>query len=390
MKINELEQVIGTIRYYGVSKSIDDVPTYLANLTQKEIANILSMEYSNKIKIAKTGEVFDYSSVFNNHKLLSSSDFKKILGLLLVKFPTLFTGKYNSEIYAETIVCSRISFKTFCEILSNDKAWEHNTTCGANLASNIEYILNKIENDKKEFVDGHLSNSNLIDKAKIIDFMRILSTNETSLKKGSHNYAMEKLQNINDLDKAKAIFDIQCSEKVPDAKVCGKYLDYIEQAQSKQIISCIKTLMLSTEICDEEIKMILNAKSAELADVLYLVADRVLYSDEMEKYLDTYLDDMRLISKVKDIDTAKALADVATSLDSISKGKDRHNAHMQTIYNSNDPYKAKTYANVILDKKGSYDEFDEILYNARRFVDSCGEEKELPAHVFSLRKKDDK
>lgn len=112
MKINELEQVIGTIRYYGVSKSIDDVPTYLANLTQKEIANILSMEYSNKIKIAKTDEVFDYSSVFNNHKLLSSSDFKKILGLLLVKFPTLFTGKCNSEIYAEKIVCSRISLKS--------------------------------------------------------------------------------------------------------------------------------------------------------------------------------------------------------------------------------------------------------------------------------------
>ena len=160
MKINELEQVIGTIRYYGVSKSIDDVPTYLSSLTEKEISNILSMEYSNKIKLGNTGEVFDYSGVFNNHKLLSSSDFKKILDLLLVKFPTLFTGKYNLEIYAEKIVSSRISFKTFCEILSNDKAWEHNTTCGSNLASNIEYILNKIENDKKEYVDGHLSNSN--------------------------------------------------------------------------------------------------------------------------------------------------------------------------------------------------------------------------------------
>ena len=63
---------------------------------------------------------------------------------------------------------------------------------------------------------------------------------------------------------------------------------------------------------------------------------------------------------------------------------------MQTIYNSNSSTKAKTYANVILDKKDSYDDFDEILYNAQRFVDSCGEEKELPSHVFSLRKKDDK
>ena len=63
---------------------------------------------------------------------------------------------------------------------------------------------------------------------------------------------------------------------------------------------------------------------------------------------------------------------------------------MQTIYNSNDTHKAKTYANVILDKKDGYDEFDEILYNAQRFVDACGEEKELPAHIFSLRKKDDK
>lgn len=390
MKFNELEGVIKQIRYYGVSKSISDVPTYLSSLTKKEVDNILSMEYANKIYLCQSEEEFDYSTIFNNHNLLSSADFKKILYLLLTEFPQMSVHEnYRIPKFGE-IIFDHISFESFYCILNDHNAWKYNKACGANVATNIEYILNALEQIINDQKDEYLNEEDLRRRLEIIKLMQKLSINETSLKKGSHNYTMEKLQNINDIDKAMAIFDIQCSEKVTDAKVCGKYFDYIEQAKSDKIINYIKTLMFSGKICDEEINMILNAKSEELARVLYLVADRVLYSTEMNKYLDTYLDDMRLISLAKDIDTAQALADVALSLESISKGKEKHNEHMDTIYDSNSSAKAKTYANVILDKEGLYDDFDVILYNAQRYVDGHKEDKELPSHVFNIKRKGNK
>ncbi len=84
MNINQLEKVIEKLRYYKVDKSIRDLPNYIKNLTDKEIKNIISMDFS----IFSDENIAVY--VFTNHNLLSSDYFYESLNLIFNVLPTVF------------------------------------------------------------------------------------------------------------------------------------------------------------------------------------------------------------------------------------------------------------------------------------------------------------
>lgn len=391
MKINELEKIIEKLRYYGVDKKIENISEYLQNLTQTEIDNILSMNYEKHVNV--NAKMFDYSVVFKNHKLLNSSEFKKILDIILVEF----SKKYNKskdiagpQIYTDVISKYErvISFDVFYEILESNVAWN-----GGYIFDDIEKIYNKISqvldmisnlsfrrgyNNKNEL----LNIKNEIEKVKT---MKMLSVNELSLKRNTHNIAMEEIKDAKSVVKAEAIYDIQTSNNFKIPYHAYKYFKTIDRAKTDNVVQCLKELMLSEHLVDEELEIIVGAQSDDIAKILYDVAKKIIGSDKYSKYFDIYIDDLKVIARTENIEIARELAKVATSLDSLKSHK--HSNQMRMISSINDVQKAKIFVNVALNEKGTYDELDVIMYNAQSYVDENGYDTELPSNIFKINKK---
>lgn len=391
MKINELEKIIKKLRYYGVVEKIENVSEYLQNLTQTEIDNILSMNYDKNI-IVNT-RAFDYTRIFNNHKLLNSLEFKKILDIILVDF----TKKYNKskdiagpQIYKDVISKYdwAISYEIFYEILESNIAWN-----GGYIFDDIEKIYNKLSQvlymisnlsfRRGDYDENELLNiKNEVEKAKN---MKMLSVNELSLQRNTHNIAMEEIRDAKSIAKAKAIYDIQTSNNFKIPCHAYKYFKTIDRAKTDNVVEYLKELMLSEYLVDEELEIIVGAQNDDIAKILYNVAKTIINSDDYDNCSNIYLDDLMVIARTENIEIAKELAKLAISLDSLKNHK--HSNQMRMISGINDVQKAKTLVNVALNEKGTYDELDVILYNAQSYVDENGYDTELPSNIFKINKK---
>lgn len=388
MKINELEKIIEKLRYYKVEKNIENISKYLKNLTQTEIDNILSMNYDKNI-IVKI-KTFDYTMIFNNHKLLKSLEFKKILDVILVDFPKKYNkSKYIADptIYPFFDNEKTIDFRIFYEILESDVAWN-----GGYIFDDIEKIYNKLSNILDMLSNLKYKNDSLDEKAlanikneveKVIT-MKMLATNETSLKKSSHNIAMDNISVSKSVIKAQAIYGIQTSNNFKTHSPY-KYFGFINRAKTDKVVEYLQELILSDKLVDEELEIVVSAHSDEMAKILYTVAKTVINSEAFDEYLDIYIDDLQVIARTENIETAKELAKLTTSLDSLKKHK--HSKKMRMISGISDVQKVKTFVNVELDEKGTYDDLDVILYNAQSYVDEQGYDMELPANIYKINKK---
>lgn len=383
MKMQELEKLIEKLRYYNTDKFITNYSEYIKNLDEQSIKNILSMNYDRDIYLdLKKKNKFEWENVFLNPVLLKSNDFNKILDLFLVNLKERVNKQSTYMNYVN------FSFKEFYKILRSEEAWKYGY-----IIDDLESIVDSCKNLIDIWSVKDCSQEEFSAKKQISDYIVYLAIDEKSLSKTSHEKAIDMLRNYtgsnlgysNLLAKANAIYEIQTSDVLSDGELCEKYFDIINKIDSNKIIEYVKHIMLKGKTYDKEINYIINAKSEDIATIIFRTLQTILSSEDFEKYKDTYLYDLNLISKARNLTIAEELKKVALSLDSIAMGKNKHKEHMLTIAYANNVYKAKSFSKVVLNNK--YDDLDAILFNAQRFVDSNGDDMDLPDHVFKVRRK---
>lgn len=393
MTLNELEQIIKKLRYYGVDKEIEYVSSHLQSLTRQEIINILSMDY----KIPTTSDIkgLSYTRIFENHMLLSSEKFKQILDLILVEYPKKYESMKQKAVSNYFYDCIKekysevLSYDCFFDILSSRQVWKSKY-----LLVDIETIYNKLceilsmvsnlpNCEYNKLSENSLNEINL--EVKKLRVMIRLSKNQTSLEKNTHMLAMTQIKDAKTIAKANAIFDIATSKNAKVVHNAYKYSNMIENAKTDNVVDYLNSLIFAENILDEEMEVIVNAESEEMSEILYKVVHKINYSDDFNDLSYSCLDDLKVIARTENIKVARELARLATSLESIKSHK--HKEQMRTISALTDAEKAKSFVNVLLNKKDSFDELDVILYNAQRYVDDYECATELPASVFKINKK---
>lgn len=380
MNVNELRSVISKIEEYDLA--IDNPMEFLKNLNKRQINNIIRFSFDKDYLTKDEYKLWliNYNDVLENKDLLNYSYFNVICNMIFDQFNEIQVKVINDN-------CYRISYCKYShfsnrliidikKILSCKEAYSYNT-----IYEDLKIILDNLKKVESFNPDSSEYEKNIRKIEKIQENLISIATNPNSIKSSNHNEVMKMVMNADPIKgeaiakvercKKSEVYDIREEQDIimnkPD-NFANSIVDFVSKSQDLNhdvYEYCLQGIKNSDslskvnamiEICtDSCFKNYKNKK--EIIDIIlrcnteYLEILKKVCSLQPVMSDDNIIEKLKIFFKVNNIEEAAKVSRVI----------------IQQAFNA----------------EPTYNQYDEILYNAYMYVDSKDDfEKELPEEVF--------